>query len=128
MQVKRQSIRSFGNFHSDGIVNTLMRVVLSEFDPKPSGLDSDRRVALRIEACGPSQDLGSDLIFLQGDTRVIERVLGKIAEQFAKRFRAMQDMTFCKSIYLLEALLSANRQWVCDSHITWDVTAGVTSL
>src|ERR1700740_2853553 len=108
--MERQRIRTFGELHPDGIVNALVRIVLGEFYPQPSRLDPNRGVALRIEPSRPPQNLGGNLIFLQRGPRVIEGMLGKILEQFAERFRAMQDMTFSKSIYLLEALLSANRE------------------
>jgi hypothetical protein len=87
-----------------------MGVVLGKLHPKPPRLNANGGVALRIESRRPPQNLGGDLIFLQGNPRVIQRMPGKIAEQFAEGLRAMKDMTFSKSLYLLEALLSTDRK------------------
>ena len=95
-----------------------MRVVLGQFDAQASGLYSHRGVTLRIESCGSAQNFGGNLVLLQGDAGMIERVFGEVAEQLTQGFRAVQAMTFNKFIYLLEALLPADSESVRDSHIT----------
>jgi hypothetical protein len=81
-------------------------------------LDADGGVALRVESDGSAEDLSGDLVLLKGDTRVIEGVFGEVAKQFAQRLRGVEAMTNNKFIYLLEALIPANRESVGDSHIT----------
>jgi hypothetical protein len=49
---------------------------------------------------------------------MIKRMLGKVTEEFAERFRGVEAMTFNKLIYLLEALFAADGESVRDSHIT----------
>ena len=71
-----------------------------------------------IEARRSAQDFGGDLVFLEGNSGMIERMFGEVAQQFAQRFRGVQAMAFNKFIYLLEALLPADRETVSDSHIT----------
>ena len=85
--MKRERIRSLGDLDQDGIVGTFVRVVLGQFDAQASGLYADRGITLGIESDRPAQDLGGDLVLLQRDSRVIERVLGEIAEQLAQRIR-----------------------------------------
>jgi hypothetical protein len=73
---------------------------------------------LGIESDWPAQDLGGNLVLLECDSGVIERVFREVAQQLAQRFRGVQAMTFNKFIYLLEALLPTDRESVSDSHIT----------
>jgi hypothetical protein len=116
--VERQRVRSLGYLYDDQIVGGLVRVILGEFDPQPSSLHADCGVALGIESGGPAQHLGGNLVLLECDSGVIERVLGQVPEQLAQRFRGVQAMTFNKFIYLLEALLATDSESVSDSHIT----------
>jgi hypothetical protein len=43
----------------------------------------------------------------------------EVAKQFAERLGTVKAMTFCKLLYLLEALVPTNSESVCYSHITW---------
>jgi hypothetical protein len=82
-------------------------------------LHSNGGVTLGIESGRTPQDFGGDLVFLQGDSGMIDRMLGEIAEQFAQGLGAVKAMAFCKLLYLLEALGPTNRERVCYSHMTW---------
>jgi hypothetical protein len=95
-----------------------MGVILAQLYPKPSGLNSDGGIALRIETRGASQHFGRNLVFLQSDAGVIEGVFREITEQLAEGFRAVEAMAFGKSLYLLEALLPTDNECVCYSHRT----------
>jgi hypothetical protein len=95
-----------------------MGVILRQLDSQASRLHADRGIALGIEAYSPSQDLGRDLVLLEGYTGMIKGVLGKIAEQLAQGFRPPEAMTINKPLYLLEALLPASREGVRQSHLT----------
>ncbi len=116
--MERQRVRSFGDLHEDGIVRALMRVILGQLDAQPSSLDADCGVTLGVESGRSAQDLGGNLVLLERDSGVIERVLSQVPQQFAQGFRGMQAMTFNKFIYLLEALLPTNSESVRDGHIT----------
>jgi hypothetical protein len=105
-----------------------VRIVLREFHAETSGLNADRGVALRIKPGGTSQDLSCDLVLLQSNSGVIKGVLGEIAKQPAQRFGAVKDMAFCKSLYLLEALLPTDRETVCHSHRNREVTEEPNTL
>ena len=113
-----ERIRSLRNFYKDRIVDPIVRIIFGQLDAQPTGLNADRGIALRIESCRATQNLGGDLIFLERDSRVIERMLREITEKSTKGFRAVEAMAFGKSLYLLEALLPAERETVCYSHIT----------
>lgn len=95
-----------------------MRVVLGEFYAKTSSLYANRRITLWIKPCRAPQNLGGNLVLLQGDAWVIERMLREVAKQLAQRLGGMKAMTFCKSIYLLEALLPTEDEGMCYGHIT----------
>ncbi|HYM74798.1 MAG TPA: hypothetical protein VE377_02375 [Candidatus Dormibacteraeota bacterium] len=49
-------------------------------------MDTNRGITLRIESGRSPQDLGGDLVFLQGYAGVIEGVFGEVAEQPAQGF------------------------------------------
>lgn len=49
---------------------------------------------------------------------MIERMLAEVLEEPAKRFGAVKSMAFCKLLYLLEALFSADRETVGEGHLT----------
>jgi hypothetical protein len=115
--VKCEGVGYLGHLDHDGIVGTLVRLVLGELHPQAAGLDANRGVTLGIESGRPPQNFGGNLVFLKGDARMIKRVFGKVAKQLAERFGRPQAMTFNKFIYLLEALFAAERESVSDSHI-----------
>jgi hypothetical protein len=116
--LERERIGTLGNLDEDEIVGALVGVILGELDPQAPGLDAHRRVALGIESSRATQNLGSDLILLECYAGMIKRMLGKVTEEFAERFRGVEAMTFNKLIYLLEALFAADGESVRDSHIT----------
>jgi hypothetical protein len=116
--MESECVRAPGEFDDDWIAGPLMRVVLGQFHPQAPGLDSDGGVALRIEASRAAQDLGCDLVLLEGDSGVIERVLSQVAEKFAQGLGASENMTICKLLYLLEALLPTKRESMRQSHLT----------
>jgi len=81
--MESECIRAPGEFDDDCVAGPLVCVILGQFHAQASGLDSDGGVALRIEANWAAQDLGGDLVLLEGDPGVIERVLSQVAEEFA---------------------------------------------
>ena len=117
-QMERERVGPLGDLDHDGIVGSLVCVVLGQFDSQSSSLHAYRRVALGIKSRGATQDFGGNLVLLESNARVIERVFSQITEQFAKRLRGVEAMAFNKFIYLLEALLPTDCEGVSDSHIT----------
>jgi hypothetical protein len=73
---------------------------------------------LGIESLRAAQNFGGNLVFLKGETGMIEGMFGQITQEFAERLGTMQAMTFGKLLYLLEALLPAQRESVRHSHLT----------
>ena len=117
-QVERERVRALGEFDDDGVVQTLLPIELSELHAQAPGLNADGGIALGIESGGAAEDFGRDLVFLQREARMIQGMLGEVAEQLAQGFRGVQAMTINKFIYLLEALLPTDRERVRHSHIT----------
>ena len=120
--MKRQRIRSLRQFDDNGIVDTFLPVELSQFDSQAPRLHPNGRVALRIEPGWPTQNFSRYLILLQRNAGMIQRVFCQVSQQFAQRFRAMQDMTIGKPLYLLEALFPRERERVRYSHSDGEVT------
>ncbi len=116
--MERERVRPLGNLDHNRIFGALLRIVLGELYSQAPRLHADRGITLRIESGRSAQNFGGNLVFLQGDAGMIQGVFGEVAQQFAQRFGAVQAMTFNKLIYLLEALLSSDRESVRDSHIT----------
>jgi hypothetical protein len=116
--MERQSVRPSGDLYDDCVVDAFVRIVFAKFDPEASRLNPYRRVTLRVESRWPAQYLRRNLVFLQGNSGVIEGVFSEVAQQFAEGFGRVKAMAFNKFIYLLEALLPPNGETVRHSHIT----------
>jgi hypothetical protein len=84
--VKCERIGSFRNLDKDGIVRPLMRIVLGKFHSESPSLNANRGVTLRIESYGATQNFGGNLVFLQRNAWVVERVFSEITKEFAQRF------------------------------------------
>ncbi len=78
-----ECVRALGDLDDDRIVRALMRIVLGQFDAQPSCLNAHGGVTLGIESYRSSQDLGGNLILLEGDSRVIERMFSEVPQEFA---------------------------------------------
>jgi len=113
-----ERVRTFWNFDDNRIVRPLVRVVLGQLNSQAPRLYPDRRVALRIESRRAAQDFSGNLIFLQRNPGMIQRMFREVTEELAQRFRGVQAMTFNKFIYLLEALLPTDGECLRYSHIT----------
>jgi hypothetical protein len=113
-----ERVRAPREFDDDRVAGPFMRVVLGQFHTQASRLDTDGGVALRIEASWAAQDLSGDLVLLEGDPGVIERVLSQVAKEFAQGFGTSEDMIICKLLYLLEAMLPTKRESMRQSHLT----------
>ena len=121
--MKSQGVRALGELDKDGVVQSLVGVVLGKFDAQPSRLNAHCRVALGVESerVAPVPRWRFDIPSARA--RMIKRMLSEVAQQFAERFRAVEAMAFGKPLYLLEALLATERETLCYGHITREVTA-----
>src|SRR5256885_11969046 len=103
--MKREKGRSFGQFDRDRVFQTLGVVVFGQLCAQPPRLDSDHGVQLGVEIRRATEDFGRDLVFLDGASRMVDRMLGKIPQKLAEGFRAMQYAAVHQSIDLREVLL-----------------------
>jgi hypothetical protein len=87
--VEREHVRTLGKFDDDGIPGAVRPIVLGELYAKTPCLDADHRIQLGVEIRRTPKNLGRYLVFLDRRSRVIQDMLGKVAEQFAQRLRAM---------------------------------------
>ena len=90
-----------------------MCVILAQLYPKATSLNPNRGVALWIKARGTTQNFGRNLVFLERDSRVIERVFREITKKFTERFGAVEAMAFGKSLYLLGSIAPDRATNVC---------------
>ena len=63
--MERHHVRHFGYLDYQIVFRALSAVVLSEFESKPAGLNTDGGIVLRIEVARTTKNLGRDLVFLQ---------------------------------------------------------------
>lgn len=103
--VEGEKIGPFGKLNHDGVFESVRAVVFSKFCAQTSSLDTHHGIELRVEVRRPAENLGGDLEFLNGCTRVFNGVFGQITEQFAKGFRAMKSMAGREPVNLLEKML-----------------------
>ena len=119
--MERENVGPLRHFHDDRIVRTIRAVVLSQLHAQASCLHADGRIRLRVEIRRSSKDFRSDLIFLQGDARMMECMVGEITKQLAERFRPMKDTTADQAIDLSEKLLPLGYRGAmiaCHTHLT----------
>jgi hypothetical protein len=55
---------------------------------------------MRIKTRRPAEDLGGDLIFLQRNARVFDRVIGEVTKEFAESLGTVERMTVYQPLYL----------------------------
>ena len=85
-RMKRQRVSPFGQFHQDRILGALVRIVFGDFGAQTSGLDTNQRIQLRIEISGTPENFRRNLIFLQRDSWMSDRMLGQVTQKLAERF------------------------------------------
>ena len=103
--IKRGQVRSFGQLDRNRVFHAFGVVILRQLCAQSSGLDPDHRVQLRVEVGGAAENLGRDLIFLDGGSWMIQGMLGEIAEELAEGLGAVQHLAIRHSVYLREVLL-----------------------
>src|SRR5580704_3999764 len=103
--MKGKHISALGEFHDDGVFESIRAVILGQLGAQAPGLDTNHRVELRVEIGGASEDLGRDLEFFDGRAGMIDSMLRQVAEQFTKGLRTMQGVATDEPIDLPEKKL-----------------------
>ena len=96
--MKNQNVGAFGKFYPNGVGDSGRGVVVGELGAKAPSLDADHGVQLWVEIRLAAENLRGDLVFLKRSARMVEGVVGKIAEQFTEGFRAVQRLAGNKAI------------------------------
>ncbi len=78
MEGKRVS--TFWQLNDDRVVRSLRGVVLSEFRAQPSRLHPYQRVQVGIEIRRTTEYFGRNLVFLKGNTWVLNGLIGQISQ------------------------------------------------
>ena len=104
--MKREDIRALREFYDDAVVGAICAVILGEFSAQPTCLYAHHGIKLRIKIVRPAENLCRNLIFLDWSSRVIQRVLRQVAEEFAQGLRAMQNLAADQFLDLREALFA----------------------
>jgi len=123
-RMKGQDIGPFWQFDPDGIGGPFRGIVLRQLRSKAPRLYANHGVQLGIKIGLAAKDFGRDLILFQGNARMVQYVFGKIPEQFAEGFRAMQGLTADESFDLPKILRALGHKEFC--YI--DVTIGYQGL
>ena len=84
--MEREDVGASGELDDDGVFSAIGVVVFGELYAETASLDPDHGVQLRIEVGGSTEDLGRNLILLDGRAGMIEGVLSKITQEFAELF------------------------------------------
>jgi len=72
---------------------------------------------MRIEIAGPTENFGGDLIFLQGQSRMLDGVVGEVAEKLAERLLTVKSVAIYQLLNLEESRLNVGYV-TCHTHVT----------
>jgi hypothetical protein len=115
--VESESVRALRKFDNYGVLSALGSVILGKLGAQPPGLHPHQRIQMRIEIRRASKDLSCNLIFLERDPGMFERVVRQIPHQFAKRLGAVQGVAIHEPVNLDEAELRVGYM-TCHTHLT----------
>src|SRR5947207_2633652 len=115
--MERQTVSSLWQFNENRIFSAFRSVVLGEFGTQTPCLHTNQGVQMRIKTGGAPEDLGRNLIFLQRNSRMLQRLVSQIAQQLTKRLRTMQGMAIHQPLDLGEELLRI-RYMARNAHLT----------
>src|SRR5207248_11666399 len=88
--VKRERVRPSRKIHDNLVVRALGGVILRQLAAKAPRLNANSGVYMGIEIACPPKNFRRNLIFLRRGPRMVQRMIGQIAQQLAQRFRAVQ--------------------------------------
>ena len=91
--VEGECIGSPRQIDQDLIVNTFGCIIFSQLSTKPSCLDANCGINMRVEMTRAPKDLRSNLILLGSRSGVFQRMINQIAQQLAQGLGAVQSMT-----------------------------------
>ena len=72
---------------------------------------------MRIEIAGPTENFGRDLILLQGQSRMLDGVVGEVPEKLAQRLRTVKSVAIYQLLDLVESRLNVGYV-TCHTHVT----------
>src|SRR6267142_6820144 len=116
--MKRQDIGPFWQFNPDGISGPFGGIVLRQLRSKAPRLYANHGVQLGVKIRLAAKDFGRNLILFQGNARMIQNVFGKITEQFAEGFRAMEGLAADESFNLPKILRALGHMDSCYIDVT----------
>src|SRR5580704_12029737 len=103
-RMEGEDIVAFGHFDQDRVVRPLRGVVLREFGAQAPGLHADHGVEVRVKVLLAPKDFGRNLVLLWRGTRMLQGMIGEVAQELAKRLRAMERMAGKKFLDLDEIM------------------------
>src|SRR5882757_1322762 len=115
--VEGQDIGAFRKFHDDRVFGTVGTVIFRKLYAQTSCLDAHHRVQLRVKVSRTTEDLRRNLVLLNRSSGVIQYMLGEIAQQFAQRLGAVQDVAVHQLVDLTEILLSFRQRTPRDNRL-----------
>jgi hypothetical protein len=113
-----QQVSAFRQVDENRIRGTFGTVILGQLQTKPSGLHPDGRIQLRIEIGGTMKNLSCYFVFFDRHAGMRQSVRRQIAKKLTQRLGAMQDMTACQPVNLLQVLVPIRQMGPIYSHVT----------
>jgi hypothetical protein len=80
-----ESIVALGDLHQDRIFGTLTSIVFRQFSTQTPSLHPDHGIYVGIKVLLPPKDFGGNLVLLRRSPRMLQGMVGQIAEQLAER-------------------------------------------
>src|SRR5258708_2659237 len=111
--VKSKDVGSPGELHYDRVLAAVYAVILGELSTQPPRLHAHHGIELGIEIIRAAENFRRNLIFLDRGSRMVQSVFRQIAEEFAQRFRAMQNLALGQFLDLCETLFALRQ--LCNS-------------
>ncbi len=116
-----EGIGALGDFHQGLIICAFRSIVLTQLCTETARLYANHGVHVGVEILLAAEDLSRDLVLLWRTSRVLNRIMGEIAQQLAEGLRAMQRMAAEKFLDLGE-MLGFLSHWTpagdCNTNVT----------
>jgi pyruvate/2-oxoglutarate dehydrogenase complex dihydrolipoamide dehydrogenase (E3) component len=82
--LEHQNVRALWDFDHNRIVGAFVCVIFGQLYSEPAGLNANGGIALGIEYGRTAQHFGRDLVLLERDPRMIQRMLRQITQELAE--------------------------------------------
>src|SRR5579862_33105 len=122
-----KDISPLRQFHDNRIFSPVSSVVFRQLYPEAPSLHTHHGVQLWVEVRRPAENLGRNLIFLDGSTGMIQNMAGQITEQLAQGLRPVEHMAVGQPIDLTKILLAFRHRDLVTAMVNRSVTTATSA-